>query len=127
MRFHFFSQPFFAHIFSVYEESKCQHVWRIGPTPCAFPPTDKKVPYLGGLGDTAVDFDIAPPRVVKNEHADESNANVSLSFYGILQQFSSFSFEFQESKRANQVEWPLVVLRGNGSLYIVLISVGTEK
>lgn len=50
-------------------------MWRVGPIPCAIPPTSvggggggggnaHQSPYLHSLGDTAVDFDIAPPRVV---------------------------------------------------------------
>lgn len=50
--------------YRVYDEAKCRHVWRIGATPCAVPPTDTHLPYLNSLGDTAIDFDIAPPRVV---------------------------------------------------------------
>lgn len=53
---------------SVYEEAVLRHVWRIGAIPCALPPTDSHLPYLNSLGDTAVDFDIAPPRVVKSNN-----------------------------------------------------------
>lgn len=39
---------------------------------------------------------------------------------------------FQESFRSlklesTRVEWPLVLLRGNGNLYIMLIGIDTEK
>lgn len=50
-------------------------VWRVGPVPCGLPVSGSSAPYLSGLGDTAVDFDIAPPRVVANGVADESVAN----------------------------------------------------
>lgn len=50
----------------VYDEETLSHVWRVGPIPTAVPPTGSNVPYLNSLGDTAVDFDIAPPRVVSS-------------------------------------------------------------
>lgn len=59
---------------SVYDDLKFRHVWRIGATPCALPPTDTNLPYLNSLGDTAIDFDIAPPRVV-TEDINQVNVN----------------------------------------------------
>lgn len=107
---------------------ECQHSWRIGPTPCAFPPTDKKVAYLDGLGDTAIDFDIAPPRVVPAELPDDASINVIECIFCHPFPLPLFNhLLLQDSKAANHVEWPLIVLRGNGSLYVVLISVGTDK
>lgn len=47
-------------------------VWRVGPVPCGLPVSGLSAPYLSGLGDTAVDFDIAPPRVVATGAANET-------------------------------------------------------
>lgn len=65
---------------SVYDVDSLRHVWRVGPSPglvngghsasSSSPSpghhhsTSAKLAYLSSLGDTAVDFDIAPPRVV---------------------------------------------------------------
>lgn len=54
--------------YRVYDEETLTHVWRVGPIPCAVPPTGSNVPYLNSLGDTAVDFDIAPPRVISSNN-----------------------------------------------------------
>lgn len=71
----------------VYDVDALRHVWRVGPSPSlvnggAVATTSTKAPlstsspttrstaklaYLSSLGDTAVDFDIAPPRVVSGE------------------------------------------------------------
>lgn len=72
-----------------------RYVWRIGALPCALPPTDSRLPYLNSLGDTAVDFDIAPPRVVKSNNDtgmfDTTNFNVSVtSLYKNYKYFLAF-------------------------------------
>lgn len=66
-------------ICSVYDEATLRHVWRVGPVPCALPPT-KKQPLLNSLGDTAVDFDIAPPRLISQT---ENIQDVSTTFSGV--------------------------------------------
>lgn len=66
--------PDFAYHGSLYEEQSLRMVWRVGPVPSAVSPLQSggiggdgggaSTPYLSALGDTAVDFDIAPPRAV---------------------------------------------------------------
>lgn len=96
----------FRSLSSVYEESKCLHVWRIGPTPCAFPPTDSNVPYLRGLGDTAVDFDIAPPRLIAAENVDGNSTVVRWTEWIFLRANSivnfSLFFHFRMKRRPEQ-------------------------
>lgn len=65
-------------VHSVYDETKLRHVWRIGPIPCAQPPTGAQLSYLNCLGDTAVDFDIAPPRVVTTSTDNGKDVSFSL-------------------------------------------------
>lgn len=75
-----------------------RHVWRVGPIPCAIPPTSsvggggggspaQQSPYLHSLGDTAVDFDIAPPRVVSTgddtRDVNSSQINVGTTHMGV--------------------------------------------
>lgn len=95
----------------VYDDVKLQHIWKIGPTPCAMPPTKSSLPFLNSLGDTAIDFDISAPRVTLSANTtfatnNDSTVNENLS---------------------RNVEWPLVILWGNGNLYIALIGLDTDK
>lgn len=62
--------------YRVYDESVLKHVWRIGPMPYASPATGSSYPFLNSLGDTAVDFDIIPPR---NVPATENSMMKSMS------------------------------------------------
>lgn len=93
----------------VYEDGKLQHIWKIGPTPCARPPTKSSLPYLNSLGDTAVDFDISAPRVTTSANTTTANDT------------------FSNENAAKNVEWPLVILWGNGNLYVALIGLDTDK
>lgn len=81
-------------------------MWRIGTIPCTLPSADANNSYLNSLGDTAVDFDIAPPRVIQPSDDDKDNKNTGDN---------------------GTAEWPLVILRGNGTVYVALIGVDTEK
>lgn len=93
----------------VYEESKLKRIWKIGPTPCAAPSSNTTLPYLNGLGDTAVDFDVAAPRVFDGVDA-EATFNDTVSTIG-----------------SRPIEWPLIILWANGDLFVALISLDTEK
>lgn len=93
----------------VYEEAKLQHIWKIGPTPCARPPTKSSQPYLNSLGDTAIDFDISAPRVKTSTNTTAANDTLP------------------NENITKNVEWPLVILWGNGNLYIALIGLDTDK
>lgn len=94
----------------VYEESKLKHVWKIGPTPCAAPPTNQSLPYLNSLGDTAVDFDIAPPRVLDTTGDNSGTFNDTLP-----------------PPASRPIEWPLIILWANGDIYVALLALDTEK
>lgn len=91
----------------VYDDGKLQHIWKIGPTPCAMPPTKSAIPFLNSLGDTAIDFDISAPRVTIPATNNSTLPN--------------------EVTGAKCIEWPLVILWGNGNLYIALIGLDTDK
>lgn len=81
--------PFHLH-FRVYDEALLRHVWRIGATPCALPPTGTDLPFLNSLGDTAVDFDIAPPRVSK---VADTNTSETINSMNVSVVFNLFAFE----------------------------------
>lgn len=94
----------------VYAESKLQHVWKIGPIPCAAPPTKTSLSYMNSLGDTAVDFDIAAPRTktISNEAAENNDISIC------------------SAATIKHIEWPLIILWGNGNIYVALIGLNTD-
>ncbi|XP_032682872.1 nuclear pore complex protein Nup88 [Odontomachus brunneus] len=73
--------------------------WKVGRAPSSSP---KKIPDFTSLGEIAVDFDFATPTLKKSElFADKS---------------------IDEVKNVidwNQIEWPILILRGNGEVLIV--------
>lgn len=87
------------------------HIWKVGPTPCAVPPTRSSLPFLNSLGDTAVDFDISAPRVTFSANSTTNTTNNDTA----------------SEVTTKSIEWPLVILWGNGNLYIALIGLDTDK
>lgn len=75
-------------------------VWRIGPVPTASPLTGTATPYLNALGDTAVDFDIAPARAVSNIAGGSSGTAVDASAL----RTTDTSFNCDATSRANDVK-----------------------
>ncbi|XP_018374219.1 PREDICTED: nuclear pore complex protein Nup88 [Trachymyrmex cornetzi] len=73
--------------------------WKVGRAPSSSP---SKIPDFTSLGETAVDFDFATPTLRKPEMFVDKNTN-----------------EIKESIDWNQIEWPILVLRGNGEVLIV--------
>ncbi|XP_055543607.1 nuclear pore complex protein Nup88 [Wyeomyia smithii] len=156
----------------VYDVDSLRHVWRVGPSPtlinggnngsklsAAFTGTPggggssftNKLVYLSSLGDTAVDFDIAPPRVVSASGSTDSattTANLSLSLATSMMRdnlnISSVAVVGSPSTRsgsssqdsfikprkaetAGKVEWPIVILRGDGNVYILCAGIDTDR
>ncbi|XP_015177181.1 PREDICTED: nuclear pore complex protein Nup88 isoform X2 [Polistes dominula] len=92
-------------IFRLYEceingTPKLVKSWKVGRTPMTS--TRSKVPNFASLGDTAVDFDFATPTLRKPELFAGQDIN-----------------EAKNSVDWNQIEWPILVLRGNGEVLIV--------
>ncbi|KAI4497312.1 hypothetical protein M0802_007559, partial [Mischocyttarus mexicanus] len=74
--------------------------WKVGRSPMSG--LRSKVPNFASLGDMAVDFDFATPTLRKPELFAGKNIN-----------------EAKNSIDWNQIEWPILVLRGNGEVLIV--------
>ncbi|XP_077279874.1 nuclear pore complex protein Nup88 [Temnothorax americanus] len=70
--------------------------WKVGRAPSSSP---SKIPDFTSLGETAVDFDFATPTLRKPELFAND--------------------EMKEVMNWNQIEWPILVLRGNGEVLIV--------
>ena len=99
-----------------------KQIWRVGPVPNNSA-VGKNFSYLKSLGDTAVDFDIAPARVLNNfnDNSELEIINNSLNSF-------SLSKTINESKaEQRKVEWPIVVLRGNGTIFTLIAGLNTSK
>ncbi|XP_076640324.1 nuclear pore complex protein Nup88 isoform X1 [Colletes latitarsis] len=72
--------------------------WKVGRMPLGSP---SKLPDFASLGDTAVDFDFATPTLRKPE------------------MFAGKDINKNNAVDWNQIEWPILVLRGNGEVLIV--------
>ncbi|XP_050445936.1 nuclear pore complex protein Nup88 [Cataglyphis hispanica] len=73
--------------------------WKVGRAPSNSP---SKIPGFASLGEAAVDFDFATPTLRKPEIFADKNID-----------------EMKDIVDWNQIEWPILVLRGNGEVLIV--------
>ncbi|EDV94466.1 nuclear pore complex protein Nup88 [Drosophila grimshawi] len=91
----------------VYNHSKLRHVWKVGPHSVKTSANSS----LTDFGETSVDFDIAP--AVKSRTTAETKTDDSLA---------NSSTATAKAKK-EKVEWPIVVLRENGNIYILLAGI----
>ncbi|BFF90828.1 nuclear pore complex protein Nup88 [Drosophila madeirensis] len=97
----------------VYNHSKLRHVWQVGPLTMI---KGAKTSHTD-FGEVAVDFDIAPatkPRSADLTAANESTLNQSNKTLG------------GKTAKQEKIEWPIVVLRENGNIYILLTSLDSD-
>ncbi|XP_023725577.1 nuclear pore complex protein Nup88 isoform X3 [Cryptotermes secundus] len=87
-------------------EPQLQQVWPLGRQPTAALSSGPRLPFLVGLGDTAVDFDFAPPVPSENE---DPNGGAS------------------SRMDSSAIIWPVLVLRGNGEVYSVTSPVTADS
>ncbi|KAH8420709.1 hypothetical protein KR222_002481 [Zaprionus bogoriensis] len=97
----------------VYNHTKLRHVWMVGPLPAT---------SLTDFGEISVDFDIAP--AVKTRSTANKEPNASLSSSSALNQ--SNKTLVAAKSRQEKVEWPIVILRENGNIYIMLSGIDSE-
>lgn len=109
----------------LYDESNLRHVWRVGPVPNSSA-VEKNLSYLQSLGDTAVDFDIAPPRV-KEDQLNDSFENDINKINNSLSSLSMNAKKNQILEQHKKIEWPIVILRGNGTICIINVGLNTEQ
>uniref|UniRef100_A0A336M5T4 CSON012591 protein n=1 Tax=Culicoides sonorensis TaxID=179676 RepID=A0A336M5T4_CULSO len=101
----------------VYDNETLRHVWRVGPAPLSISVIGTSGSLMNSLGDTAVDFDIAPPRVApQSRNADDFRAQTSL-----------INDTFVTTQQPPKVEWPILILRGDGNIFILCAGVDTER
>lgn len=102
----------------IYDESSLKHIWRVGPIPSKSA-VDNNMSYLKSLGHTAIDFDIGTAQVSTTESPNNSFLvdNETTTYFHISKRHT-------EQKK---VEWPIIVLRGNGTIFILTAGLNTEK
>uniref|UniRef100_A0A182JC17 Nucleoporin Nup88 n=1 Tax=Anopheles atroparvus TaxID=41427 RepID=A0A182JC17_ANOAO len=132
-----------------------------GPVPVPAPYAgSSKLAYLNSLGDTAVDFDIAPPRVVSSAAGATSGSIGDTTFSPTTTLLSTTSSTVtasakqpatpkestlmndslivQKNKKnagggggagaaGSKVEWPIVILRGDGNVYVLCAGIDTNR
>ncbi|KAG5681118.1 hypothetical protein PVAND_010578 [Polypedilum vanderplanki] len=104
----------------IYDEGTLKHTWRVGPLP-----TGNNLSYLKGLGDTAIDFDIAPAQV--SNDLQSPNSTFALDINESNKSLTTHSFSNKRNQEQKKVAWPIVILRGNGSVYVLTAGLNTEK
>lgn len=103
----------------LFDDGNLKHVWRVGPFPSQNIAA-KKFSYISSLGDTAIDFDIAPAQISTNN--DHQSPNTS-----IIDNILATTLSISKRQEQKKVEWPFVILRGNGTIYVLCAGLNTEK
>lgn len=103
----------------VYNHTKLRHVWKVGPLPTKSSGNTS----LTDFGEVSVDFDIAPA-VSRSSTVKKEQTNASLSATSNLDQ-SNKTLVAAKAKQ-EKVEWPIVILRENGNIYIMLTGIDSE-
>lgn len=104
----------------VFDESKLKYTWRIGPLPSAIA-VARNLSFLHPLGDIAIDFDIAPPKVYDDQLLSETIDGVD----SINSTFNNLSLAGKPD--CKRIEWPVVILRGNGTVHIAMTGLNSDK
>jgi len=103
----------------IYDEASLKHVWRVGPVP-NYAAVEKNFSYLKSFGDIAVDFDIAPATV----SGDQLNDTIDIDVINSTLQSMSLT---KKQDVAKKIEWPIIILRGNGTIYVLCAGLNTDK
>lgn len=103
----------------VYNHTKLRHVWKVGPLPTKSSGNTS----LNDFGEISVDFDIAPA-VARSTANKEPNASITGT--SILGQSQSNKTLAAAKSKQEKVEWPIVILRENGNIYIMLTGIDSE-
>lgn len=106
----------------IYDEGRLKHVWRVGPVP-NYAAIEKNFSYLRSLGDTAVDFDIAPAKVI----TPQLNETIESQMDIINQSINSMSITSKNPGKKLKIEWPIVILRGNGNIFVLNAGLDSDK
>ncbi|TMW54168.1 hypothetical protein DOY81_000752 [Sarcophaga bullata] len=130
----------------VYDNATLRHVWQVGPIPLK---TDGNANSctVYALGEAAVDFDIAPA-VNVNEMQTNLNATTATTTntttvkeqISLINNTSRLSLSntrtttltedrnnISKSSKSEKIEWPVVILRENGNIYVLMSGLDTDR
>ncbi|KAH8283843.1 hypothetical protein KR054_003201 [Drosophila jambulina] len=102
----------------VYNHAKLRHVWQVGPSVKRGTSNNS----LSDFGEVAVDFDIAP--AAKPRNPDQNNTTTADTTANQSNQTLQAAKAVQKQAK---IEWPVLVLRENGNIYILLTGLDSEK
>ncbi|XP_030238482.1 nuclear pore complex protein Nup88 [Drosophila navojoa] len=91
----------------VYNHAKLRHVWKVGP----YTVNKGANTSLSDFGETSIDFDIAPAVKSSAPASDETTKNSTLN---------------STKTPKEKVEWPIVILRENGNVYVLLTGIDSD-
>lgn len=101
----------------MYDDGNLKHIWRVGPLTNQSNAA-KTFSYIRSLGDTAIDFDIAPAQISSiNDQNSPNNSKID----------NNNSLSMSKRQDQKKVEWPFIILRGNGTIYVLCAALNTEK
>ncbi|EDV42228.1 uncharacterized protein Dana_GF17877 [Drosophila ananassae] len=99
----------------VYNHSKLRHVWQVGPSILRAGGNSS----LTDFGEVAVDFDVAPAGKPKESEPLEDKNNT-------LNQNNKSLQNKKCNVNQEKIEWPVIVLRENGNIYVLLTGLDSE-
>ncbi|XP_055913972.1 nuclear pore complex protein Nup88 [Eupeodes corollae] len=127
----------------VYDNFNLRHVWQVGPSlmvqtthngNSTTNPSSTKLPSPHFLGESSVDFDIGQ---AVTSYSDTTFGNLSISKYGdadvsnrrnsVATKDSLLGGDSTAKPTNEKVEWPIVVLRENGNIYVLCAGIDSEK
>ncbi|XP_036339495.1 nuclear pore complex protein Nup88 [Rhagoletis pomonella] len=120
----------------VYDNSTLRHVWQVGPVPIKSDNSlNSSLSTALMLGEVAVDFDIAPAVAQKEDGAMNYNSTITNnSTKESLNNSRNLSKTLNESatgkknsQNSERIEWPIVVLRESGNIYILMAGLDCHK
>lgn len=120
----------------VYDNAYLRHVWQVGPLPLRND-ANPNASSVYSLEVNVIDFDIAPP---VNTETDEIGFNVTAASTSVvsMKQNTTIISKTCSSTLLNKtvqnsqhkpmkIQWPLVILRENGNIYVLMAGLDTEK
>uniref|UniRef100_A0A1I8MYA6 Nuclear pore complex protein Nup88 n=1 Tax=Musca domestica TaxID=7370 RepID=A0A1I8MYA6_MUSDO len=120
----------------VYDNASLRHVWQVGPLPLKHDGSlNPSTVYA--LGEAAVDFDIAPAVNVAEMQVNTMNATINKDQSVLvnstrLNQNTNRTIigettKVSSNKLPEKIEWPIVILRENGNIYVLMSGLDTER
>ncbi|XP_037931673.1 nuclear pore complex protein Nup88-like [Teleopsis dalmanni] len=115
----------------VYDNDRLRYIWRVGPEIMRNESNKSASMLNAAMGETVIDFDIGP--------AIETGVTFSSSSSSFLQddenelslKISNLSMNASKSDTKIQtvpkIQWPIIILRENGNIYIMKAGINTIK